>query len=74
MAVGEHGSQCHLGADPATIAIYAHFAPNELRAEWMQEAFFVCDPGGPGRSWHVTRGSPTRLWSRRSWVEFLTHL
>lgn len=26
-------------ADPATTAIYAHFAPNALHAEWVQEAF-----------------------------------
>jgi integrase len=26
-------------ADPATTAIYAHFAPNELHAEWIQAAF-----------------------------------
>jgi len=26
-------------ADPATTAIYAHFAPNQLHAEWIQEAF-----------------------------------
>ncbi len=26
-------------ADPATTAIYAHFAPNELHAAWIQEAF-----------------------------------
>lgn len=26
-------------ADPATTAVYAHFAPNELHAEWIQEAF-----------------------------------
>lgn len=26
-------------ADPATTAIYAHFAPNDLHAVWIQEAF-----------------------------------
>jgi integrase len=26
-------------ADPATTAIYAHFAPNELHAQWIHEAF-----------------------------------
>jgi integrase len=26
-------------ADPSTTAIYAHFAPNELHAGWIQEAF-----------------------------------
>ncbi len=36
-------------ADPATTAIYAHFAPNELHAEWVQEAFASSDTGTPSR-------------------------
>jgi integrase len=31
-------------ADPATTAIYAHFAPNELHAEWIQDAFVSASP------------------------------
>jgi integrase len=34
-------------ADPATTAIYAHFAPNALHAEWIQDAFTSTDPADP---------------------------
>lgn len=34
-------------ADPATTAIYAHFAPNDLHATWIDEAFMRSEEGVP---------------------------
>jgi integrase len=46
-------------SDPATTAIYAHFAPSEHEADWIEEAFAAAAASVPARSEGAGTARPT---------------